>query len=110
MLHIEILRRLNNLIELKNKNIKFYSTQYDLVPIPENSVIYCDIPYKGTFDYGMDFDYEKFYKWAKNQNNIFISEYDMPNDFVCVKKIYKECSFAKNNSNLTIEKLFIPKR
>ena len=75
--------------------IEFYSTDYPAVPIPENSVIYCDIPYKDTGTYQShkktEFDYERFYDWAyKQKQPTFISEYWMPEDrFVCVAEIQR---------------------
>ena len=45
-----------------------------------NSVIYCDIPYKNTTQYSAvgNFDHDAFYRWCKEQksnNRILISEY-----------------------------------
>ena len=53
------------------------------MPIPKGSLIYCDIPYKGT-NCGKykGFDHERFYEWARKQDNIYISEYSMPDDFI----------------------------
>ena len=57
---------------------------------PDNSIIYCDIPYRGTKQYSTskDFDYKSFYNWCRNMkihgHKVFISEYDAPNDFTCV--------------------------
>ena len=96
--------------------IEFYSTDYQAVPIPENSVIYCDIPYKNTGTYQRhkktEFDYERFYNWAYRQTQpIFISEYWMPEDrFVCIAEIQRRETFSKtNNSKKTTERIFIPK-
>lgn len=63
---------------------------YQSVDIPGNAVIYCDIPYKDTdcAQYN-GFDHERFYKWARDQKNIFISEYQMPEDFVELSSIRK---------------------
>lgn len=96
--------------------IEFYSTDYQAVPIPENSVIYCDIPYKDTGTYQhhkkTEFDYERFYDWAYSQTQpIFISEYWMPEDrFVCIAEIKRKETFsACNNSKKVTERIFIPK-
>ena len=89
---------------------------YRTVNILPNSVIYCDIPYKGTNVYGksgkLSFDYEAFYAWCERQTNpIFISEYSMPdNRFKCIMEIEKTSTFsATNNNKKTVEKLFIPR-
>lgn len=96
--------------------IEFYSTDYQSVPIPDNSVIYCDIPYKGTGTYQShqktEFDYERFYDWAYSQTQpIFISEYFMPEDrFVCIAEIKRKETFsASNNSKKVTERIFVPK-
>lgn len=96
--------------------IEFHSTDYQAVPIPENSVIYCDIPYKDTETYQshkkMEFDYERFYDWAYKQTQpTFISEYWMPEDrFVCIAEIKRKETFsASNNSKKVTERIFVPK-
>ena len=69
------------------QSLQSYSTDYSEIQIPENSVVYCDIPYRGTDEYVTGgFDYERFYKWALKQKNIYISEYQMPEPFVSVWK------------------------
>lgn len=96
--------------------IEFYSTDYQDVQIPDNSVIYCDIPYKGTHTYQrhkkMEFDYERFYDWAYRQTQpIFISEYWMPEDrFRCIAEIKRTDTFSQNiKSKKVTERIFIPK-
>lgn len=95
--------------------IEFYSTDYPAVPIPDNSVIYCDIPYANTGTYQKDkkteFDYERFYDWAYSQTQpIFISEYWMPEDrFRCIAEIKRTDTLsASNNSKKVTERVFIP--
>ena len=95
--------------------IEFYSTDYQAVPIPDNSVIYCDIPYMGTGTYQRhkktEFDYERFYNWAYSQTQpIFISEYWMPEDrFRCISEIKRTDTFsASNNSKKVTERIFVP--
>ena len=95
--------------------IEFHSSDYQAVPIPDNSVIYCDIPYADTSKYQShkktEFDYERFYDWAYRQTQpIFISEYWMPEDrFVCIAEIKRKETFsASNNSTKVAEKIFVP--
>lgn len=95
--------------------IEFYSTDYQAVLIPDNSVIYCDIPYKGTGAYQRhkktEFDYERFYDWAYRQTQpTFISEYFMPEDrFVCVAEIKRKETFSPNNNSKKVaERVFVP--
>ena len=105
---LERLQRLENLKRLES--IKYYEQSYDEFEIPENSVIYCDIPYKGTSKYLNKFDYEKFYKWACEQKvPIFISEYNMPSDkFEVVVEKEKSVSLCATTTGKAIEKIFIP--
>jgi len=46
-------------------------------------LIYCDPPYADT-NCGkyQGFDNKRFYEWAEQQDNIFISEYSMPDCFI----------------------------
>lgn len=105
------LERINDL-ENENllTNIEYYEKSYDEFEIPENSVIYCDIPYKGTDKYLNDFNYDKFYKWACEQTvPIYISEYDMPSDkFEVIDEIEKNVSLNDKKNKKAIEKIFVP--
>lgn len=94
------------------RDTKFINKDYKDLNI-ENSLIYCDIPYKNSIGYKFKFDYEQFYDWCKekSKNNIvLVSEYDMPNDgFECVWE--KEVKTHMNNRKKIVknEKLFICK-
>lgn len=86
---------------------------YQAVPIPEDSVIYCDIPYKGTSEYNLKekFDHERFYDWcAKQTQPVFISSYDMPEDkFTCIACFEHGSIFAVGINSKVEERIFIPK-
>ena len=103
---LERLQRLQSLESLQR-----FQDSYEDVKIKENSVIYCDIPYKGTDEYIGGFDHERFYDWARNQKElVIISEYSMPNDFICISRIEKSQSLnGKGNRKKVLEGLFIPK-
>ena len=95
--------------------IELHNTDYQAVPIPDNSVIYCDIPYKNTKTYQRhkrtEFDYERFYDWAYSQTQpTFISEYWMPEDrFVCIADIkINETFSASSKSKKVTERVFVP--
>ena len=79
------LDKLQSLQSLQSLQRLLTVTQADFtqVDIPDNAIVYCDIPYRGTNcgAYG-GFDHERFYEWAKGRDNIFISEYSMPPGFV----------------------------
>jgi len=85
------------------------------LPIPENSIIYCDPPYKGTTKYkDGDFDHAEFWQkcrdWCADGHQLFISEYNAPDDFVCVWQQELKVSVAKDGKQKTaVEKLFVHK-
>lgn len=109
----EIAGRLNRFRKFKkiSKEATCVSDSYSQVAINGNGVIYCDIPYEDTSDYGKEFDFDSFYKWCKQQDNlVVVSEYDMPDDFVCVAEKDKTCAYsAVNNATKTTERLYVPK-
>lgn len=96
--------------------VSFYNKDYTDLEIPENSIIYCDIPYQGTKQYSTSkgFDYDKFWDWSrlksKQGHDLFVSEYNAPKDFECVwQKSTKSSLRANGNisgSKLSTEKLF----
>ena len=94
-------------------DIEFYNLNYKDLIIPDNSIIYCDPPYKNTINYknknnqDLEFNHYEFYDWCRNKklngHKVFISEYNMPSDF---KVIWQQQ--IKNNMNYknVTEKLF----
>ncbi len=94
------------------KSIIFKESSYNELEIPPNSIIYCDPPYKDTAGY-LDnvIDYLHFYQWCRDRkaegHTIFISEYAMPDDFICIWQKEQVSSLAKDTgSKRAIEKLF----
>ena len=86
-----------------------FNKSYELVQIPENSIIYCDPPYINTIGYLSEFNHAEFYDWCRKQKSlVFISEYYMPDDFY---KIYtfKRKDIMSNNSKDVIECLYCNK-
>lgn len=72
----------------------------------------CDPPYSST-NCGKykGFDNERFYEWARKQDNIYISEYNMPDDFIPIA--WKEkpvLSAAIGNDLKAIEKIYTNER
>lgn len=105
---LESLQRLQRLQRLQS--LESLEGDYRSVTIPPNSAIYCDPPYKDTAGYGVDFDHEAFYRWALQQTApLFISEYQMPDDFVCVATIPKVSGASGRGAKITEEKLFVPR-
>ncbi len=105
----------NTIKQVENiKNIDFVHSCYLDLKLPKDSIIYCDPPYKGTTQYKDGFDHEKFYDWcrekAKQGHKLFVSEYNMPDDFKCVWEKEVKSSLSANgkvggNKN-SIERLF----
>jgi DNA adenine methylase len=89
-----------------------HATYYDL-DIPENAIIYCDIPYKDTKQYASSkgFSHDDFWQWAREKslkgNQVFISEYQAPEDFTCVweKKLTNSMNITKTYT--ATERLFV---
>jgi len=118
---LERLQRLQQLQQLERltlSKLNFYQGDYKSVPIKENSIIYCDIPYLGTEEYDENkyFNHKEFYDWASEQNNpVFISEYKLPDKrFTSILSIKKRSLMAssgteKGASIIKDEKVFVNK-
>lgn len=96
------------------QDVEFIHSNYLYLDIPDNSIIYCDPPYKGTTEYKDKFDYETFYGWCEIMvelgHKVFISEYNMPEDFICVWSKKVNSSLTKDTGGKqAIEKLFVHK-
>lgn len=97
------------------KGVVWESGDYFSISIPDNSLIYCDPPYRNTKEYQFSrgFDFEAFYSWCeemtKKGHTVIISEYAMPENFECIwsKKLTNAMNptITKN----AVERLFIPK-
>lgn len=105
-----VLKQLNTL-----EDVIILNQSYLDVIIPENSVIYCDPPYKSTGDYKAvcKFDHDKFWQWCRDKSlegyKVFISEYNAPNDFECIWEKHKTSTISKGKGTPSVEKLFVYK-
>lgn len=108
------LKHYNNFKHINNA--KFIHCDYTSLIIPNDSFIYCDPPYANTKGYqkNNNFDSHAFFDWCRlqihNGVKVLISEYDAPEDFVCIYA--KNMQNAMNNgakANTKTEKLFIHK-
>jgi DNA adenine methylase len=90
--------------------IEFVCSDYLDMEIPPKSLIYCDPPYRSTLRYKDTIDYDVFYKWCKDRkkegHTVFISEYNMPDDFECVLSIEYKTVMNQNKPSKRIEKLY----
>jgi site-specific DNA-adenine methylase len=106
---LESLERLQS-FENINNGVLLSNLSYEQVSIENDSVIYCDPPYINTDTYIDDFNHEKFYEWLKDcrkkNQQVFISEYQMPDDFNEVFFINKRESFSRKQNTYKLEKLF----
>lgn len=97
-------------IENLKEDIVFTSQDYLTMQLEPNSLIYCDPPYRNTTGYRDSFDHEAFYDWcrekSKEGHDVFISEYEMPDDFECIFEIAQDTVLNKNKKEQRIEKLF----
>jgi DNA adenine methylase len=70
------------------KGVVIKNDSYIDLSIPDNSVIYCDPPYKDTVSYVDKFDHGLFWEWVREKRSeghlVFVSEYSAPNDFKCI--------------------------
>ena len=96
----------------KIRDVEFHSCSYLDLPIPDDSIIYCDIPYKDTKQYSAsrDFNYELFWDWcrkkSKEGHTVFVSEYSAPSDFKCVWSMEITNAMNTTKTYKPIEKLF----
>lgn len=93
------------------KQTKFTNRTYEALRTPLKSFVYCDPPYRNTKGYRVDFDYEKFDNFVRKEvkkGKIFlISEYEMPDDFVCIWSKDIQNSMKPGASDKKCEKLFV---
>lgn len=106
---------INNVLAQKDKlkGVVFKCGSYDEIDIPGQSVIYCDPPYAGTTNYkaSKGVDHGAFFEWCRDKtaqgNDVLISEYTAPNDFIPVWKMQLTTSIHPTNTHKSIEKLFV---
>jgi len=93
--------------------VKFYHSSYDALPMPDQSIIYCDPPYQGTTGYATGaFDHGKFWQWCRNRvmdgHKVFVSEYTAPDDWVSVWEKQVNNTLTKDTgSKKGVERLFV---
>lgn len=92
------------------QNIEFHCCSYENLSVPDNSIIYCDPPYKDTKKYDrINFDYDNFYQWCFDMKDkghqVFISEYNMPSAFTLLWEKEIRCNMDWEKG-LRIERLY----
>lgn len=95
----------------KLRGISLINSSYSDLEIPPKSIIYCDPPYANTTKYKDDFDHELFWQWCRDKvsegHKVFISEYNAPDDFVCVWQKEIQSGLNTNTTKKGVEKLFV---
>lgn len=95
------------------KDVQWQTGNYFDIEIPDNSLIYCDPPYRDTkqYQFSRDFDFERFYSWCidmqKRGHTVIISEYWMPDDFECIWSKELKTTINPTITKTPTEKLFI---
>jgi DNA adenine methylase len=96
------------------KDIHFFHKSYNEFAFTKSCIIYCDPPYANTTKYKSGgFDHAEFWQWcrekSKEGHQVFISEYNAPDDFKCVWSMDVSNTLSKkaDSSKTAIEKLFI---
>ena len=109
---LERLERLQRLESLQSlERLKLSRKDYSDVAIPPGATVYCDPPYANTTGYIDDFDHERFYRWLRSMEfPVFVSEYSMPDDFICLASIDKACTYSSSKTIKRVEKMFVHER
>lgn len=97
------------------QDVQFNHCDYWDLPVPPNSIIYNDPPYKGTKQYATkNFDHDRFWDWCREKKMdghiVFVSEYNAPPDFTCIWEQEVKSSLSANGvaggSKTSTERLF----
>ena len=104
---------IRNIIKQKDKLVGVNFIHNDFINLSfKDSLIYCDPPYRGTTKYtqGNEFNHTMFWdkvrEWSKN-NIVLISEYNAPDDFICIFEKQLTTTLDKSSRKKDIERLFI---
>lgn len=93
--------------------VHFTNCSYADMRIPPNSIIYCDPPYEGVTKYDYSISHNDFWEWCREKvaegHEVFVSEYNAPDDFICVWEREVKTCVNPGNSKQSTEKLFIHK-
>ena len=93
------------------ESISFSCSDYNNINIPPESIIYCDPPYQKRDDTYQEksFNHDVFWDWCRTKtnegHNVFVSEYNAPNDFKCIWQKQLPNTHP-NQKKMSIEKLF----
>ena len=121
MQSLESLERLQNIADMTERAslgqqdmlIETSNISYEDYAYREGDVVYCDPPYKNTKEYGIKFDSDSFWEWARTRSYpVYVSEYQAPEDFVSIWSKEKrallnsESPTAPRTEHLFVHKMF----
>lgn len=112
---LERLERLEALIGIEGfKTSELFNRDYRDMDIPNDAVVYCDIPYQGT-DCGCygGFDHAAFFDWANKQTvPVYISSYQIDDPrFECVWEVPKRKNSAQGGGGkVVLERIYTVRR
>lgn len=97
------------------RGTNFVNCRYDLLRIPEGSVVYCDPPYQDTTrGYSVrEWNSDKFWGWVRDisaHSLVLVSEFKAPRDIETFCCFYSKTDLRKKGDQNTVEKLFISGR
>jgi DNA adenine methylase len=90
-------------------DVRFTSLNYLDMKIPDNSIIYCDPPYRGAMKYRDGIDHNAFFSWVRKlseNNHVYVSEHKAPGDFECVLEIEHKTMIDIKQHDRRVERLF----
>jgi len=93
----------------------FVVASYDALPIPPDSIVYCDPPYEGTSGYKAagKFDHGAFWNWAADiaqHSRVYVSEYAAPDGWECIwaRNQLTNIDNKQGTAFTSVERLFVP--
>ena len=119
--HLEGIKRIQHIIndDINNNDINnniiinTSSADYRLLDIPNNSVVFCDPPYKdSSIKYNnIKFNYEEFYDWCLEKakcNDVYVTEYNIDHPhFQLIGEKGRQISFnSQGSKGIKIERLY----
>lgn len=108
----ENVRNTLNQIE-RLKGVQFICSDYKYLPIYSKSILYCDPPYRGVTKYSYSINHDEFFSWCREKvkqgHKVFVSEYNAPDDFICIWQGKLKTCVNQIITKEATEKLFIHK-
>lgn len=94
-------------------DVDFICRDYKDLVLPMDSIIYCDPPYFGVKKYSYKIDHAVFWQWCRKMvqkgHSVFVSEYNAPEDFICIWQQEVKTAINQTITKNAVEKLFIHK-